>query len=67
MITELFEVDGEIRAREVGSKIRKRRKFYGKSADPKPTEGVKNVDMFYEMDTGDLYLFDEEAGEWLKQ
>jgi hypothetical protein len=67
MVTELFMVDGETRAYCPDGDIRKRRKFYGKSTDTKPTEGVRNVDTFYEMDTGDLYLFDEDSGSWLKQ
>lgn len=40
--------------------------FYGKSSDTKPTNDVTNGSSFVEMDTGDVYLFDEEAGQWLK-
>lgn len=39
---------------------------YGKSTDEKPTD-VGNSSRFYEMDTGDLYMFDEETKTWLKQ
>lgn len=34
--------------------------------DPKPTAGVQNGDMLLEMDTGKIYLFDEENSQWLE-
>lgn len=40
--------------------------LYGLSTDVKPT-GVCNASLFYEMDTGALYLFDEENKRWLIQ
>lgn len=46
---------------------RLRKEYYGKAADTKPTDGVENADIFYEMDTGTVFLFDEENQEWLKQ
>lgn len=36
----------------------------GLSSDTKPTEGVPNGSSFLEMDTGDVYLFDEENTLW---
>lgn len=33
---------------------------------PKPTDGVRNGDMLLEMDTGKIYLFDQENSEWLE-
>lgn len=44
----------------------------GKSTDTKPTEtcegfNVGNGSTFYEIDTGDLYMFDADAGEWVEQ
>lgn len=36
------------------------------AADTKPTEGVSNGDMILEMDTGKIYLFDEENSQWLE-
>ena len=41
--------------------------IYGLSGDTKPKEGAHNADIFYEMDTKKVYLFDEEDGEWLEQ
>jgi len=46
--------------------------FQGLSSDTKPTETykgytIKNGSSFYEMDTTDLYLYDEENNRWLKQ
>lgn len=40
--------------------------IFGLSSDTKPTD-VCNASLFYEMDTGDLYLFDEQNKVWLKQ
>lgn len=42
--------------------------FYGKSTDSKPTDSsVGNGSFFLEMDTGNLFLFDIETKEWIKQ
>ena len=46
--------------------------FYGLSTDEKPTgewklAEVENGSQFYEMDTTDAYLFDEENYLWRKQ
>ena len=41
--------------------------FNGKSTDDKPTNGVRNGSVFFEMDTGLTYMFDEEHTEWLVQ
>lgn len=41
--------------------------YMGKSTDIKPTENELNGSIFYEMDTGDVYLFDAETSTWLKQ
>lgn len=38
----------------------------GLSTDTKPTEGVPNGSSFLEMDTGDVYMFDEQNHEWRK-
>ena len=40
--------------------------FYGLSTDTKPVI-APNASTFYEMDTGDLYLFDATNTQWLKQ
>lgn len=50
--------------------------YRGLSTDTKPTvhvtptgkeEGIPNGSTFYEMDTGDLYMWDAENSQWLEQ
>ena len=41
--------------------------YFGLSTDEKPTDYVPNGSSFFEMDTGDFYFFDSDAGVWLKQ
>ena len=66
MVTKVIHTNlGEVSIHKGGSSPRG--EFYGKSGDVKPTEGVKNADIFYEMDTKKVYLFDEENGSWLEQ
>lgn len=36
------------------------------SHDEKPTAGIAHGSMAEEVDTGDIYLFDEEAKSWIK-
>ena len=46
------------------------RHFYGKSTDTKPTDGLLTGSSFYEIDTGKMYMFDEEGAtgsEWIDQ
>lgn len=40
--------------------------IYGVSGDSKPTAGLATGATFVEVDTGDLYLFNEAAGTWTK-
>lgn len=40
--------------------------YIGKSTDAKP-KAARNGQCFYEIDTTDIYMFDGETGEWLKQ
>ena len=40
--------------------------FAGLSTDEKPTNMVATGSLFMEVDTGDVYLFDEESGTWAK-
>ena len=37
------------------------------STDTKPTEHIQNGSTLYEMDTKDLYMYDEENNTWRKQ
>lgn len=39
----------------------------GKSSDEKPIDGVPNCSSFFEMDTGEVYIFDEDTKSWLIQ
>lgn len=41
--------------------------YYGLSTDEKPTAGVPNASQFYEMDTRDIYMFDKQNTQWIKQ
>lgn len=40
--------------------------YVGLSTDPKPTDS-KNADAFLEMDTGKVFLFDEDNATWIEQ
>ena len=40
------------------------RKLAGLSTDEKPTEGLLTGSWFFEVDTGDVYAYDEEGEEW---
>lgn len=67
MISRMVKINGdEFRCSADGDTCR-RVEFCGKSTDTKPVEGVKNADIFYEMDTGNLYMFDEANRTWLEQ
>ncbi len=39
--------------------------LYGKSTDEKPVRNVPNGSSFFEMDTGNAFMFDGEAATWL--
>lgn len=36
------------------------------STDTKPTDGIANGSACVEMDTGKIYLFDEDGGAWVE-
>lgn len=38
----------------------------GLSTDTKPTEGIMTGSSYLEIDTGDVFLFDEESGTWIE-
>lgn len=40
--------------------------FSGLADDNKPTHNIGTGSLFLEVDTGDVYSFDEEGGEWNK-
>lgn len=67
MITKVIQIDGsDFRIRPDGD-VCKVATYYGKSTDVKPIDDIQNADVFYEMDTRAVYLFDEEGKEWLPQ
>ena len=41
-------------------------RYAGLSTDDKPTAGVATGSEFLEVDTGDVYAFDEVGGTWAK-
>lgn len=41
--------------------------YYGKSSDTKPIYGVPNASIFYEIDTGVLFMFDEDSQIWINR
>ena len=41
--------------------------WYGTHDETKPTKGVATGSKFTEVDTGDVYRFDEISGTWYKQ
>lgn len=40
--------------------------LFGTSEDTKPTTGFANGATFLEVDTGKIYLFNEDASEWVE-
>lgn len=66
MITRVTKFEGEEYVITDGD-IRRRGEFYGKSTDTKPVNGVNNADLFYEMDTKKVFLFDEDNKKWIEQ
>ena len=65
MKTEFIEAYGGVVSPADG--YRRQKTICGLSTDIKPTKGCNNADIFYEMDTKKVYMFDEENGAWLEQ
>ena len=42
------------------------REFAGLSTDTKPTEGITTGSLFLEVNTGDVYAYDEAGEQWKK-
>ena len=57
--------------RELVNKIIKGNDRYveisGDSEETKPTANIVDGSIFVESNTGDVYLFNEESGDWVKQ
>lgn len=62
MITKTIELDGSEIA--INDGYRKIVTAYGLSTDEKSVDGYKNADRFLEMDTGNVFLFDEQNKKW---
>lgn len=41
--------------------------FSGVAADSKPTTGIINGSLFFEVDTGKVYAFNEASSTWVEQ
>ena len=39
---------------------------FGLSTDAKPTADILTGSVFFEIDTTDVFFFDEDSGDWLK-
>lgn len=66
MITRIIEIDGDDYVVLPGGDVRRHGVFYGLYTDVKPTD-ANNADIFYEMDTKKVFLFDAENKVWLEQ
>ena len=65
MVTKvIITKDGEVAVSADGY-VRAVATFYGLSSDTKPIDDADNADRFMEMDTGNLFLFDEANKKWL--
>lgn len=62
MITITMNIDGTEVA--VNDGYRKILTAYALSTDEKSVDGYKNADRFMEMDTGNVFIFDEENKKW---
>lgn len=67
MITKIIRVNGDFFVSLPGGERRRCAEYYGKSTDTKPVEGVQNAEIFYEMDTKKIFMFDAESSAWLEQ
>lgn len=56
MIT-VYREEGTVRGEQ-------EKEYRGLSTDTKPTEGIVNGSIFIEIDTGKIYMFDEENEQW---
>lgn len=64
MITKTITVKGGEFVVEADGRLRPVETHYGLSGDTKPVAGVNNADRYLEMDTGEVYLFDETNQRW---
>ena len=67
MVTRVVNAHGGLYTVCENGDYKKRIELYGLSTDVKPTSHVHNADVFYEMDTQKVFLFDETNSVWLEQ
>ena len=67
MITILSRVNGTAVCVYPNGGHRSQNEYYGLSTDEKPKADVRNADIFYEMDTQAVFLFDEDNQNWVEQ
>ena len=65
MITKIIEIRGEDHRICDNGDVERVAEYYGKSTDAKPVDAA-NADRFIEMDTGKVFLFDEDSETWLE-
>ena len=65
MITKIITAKGGEFAVGADGRLRPVETHFGLSTDTKPTEGVQNAERYFEMDSGDLYLYDADGKQWL--
>ena len=63
-VTRVIEIGGNDHIIYPDGRNCKRCEYDGLSTDEKPTEGVHNGDVFLEMDTGKVLVFDEQNAIW---
>lgn len=67
MVTEIVYANGgQISVHADGTRSH-RSEYYWLSTDEKPYDGVENADIGYEMDTGNVLLFDAKNQVWRQQ
>ena len=67
MITRVVNVNGGQYTILENGDYKKLVKIFGLSTDAKPTSHIHNADIFYEMDTKKVFLYDETNAQWLEQ
>lgn len=67
MITRIAYLNGNRHAIHGDGEYDDALEIYGLSTDEKPTLDIHNADIFYEMDTKRVFLFDEANSVWLEQ
>ena len=66
MITKIIKIRGEEYRVCANGDVERVVEYEGKSTDVKPADAA-NADRLVEMDTGMVFLFDEDSKTWLEQ